>query len=68
VSKPTLIIESKFSVLLTWIGLLLTIMKSYYAIGPSLRVIRFVSSLDTGFSMNQASCMYSLFFIKLDFD
>ena len=36
--------------------------------GPSLRVILFVSSRDTGFSMNHASCMYSLFLIKLYFD
>lgn len=36
--------------------------------GPSFRVILFVSSRDTGFSMNHASCMYSLFLIKLYFD
>lgn len=55
-----LMIESRFSVLGT-LGALTTMMKSYSAFGPSLRVIRLVSSLETGFSMNQASCLTSLF-------
>ena len=52
-------IESRFSVLGT-VGARTTIMKSCSALGPSLRVIRFVSSFETGFSMYQASCLVSL--------
>jgi hypothetical protein len=56
-----LIIESKFSTLRTLFdGLLTTTINSYSALGPSLRVILFVSSLEIGFSMYQASCLNSL--------
>ena len=68
VNKPTLIIDSKFSGFLIEVGLLFTMMKSYCAIGPNLRVILLVNSLDTGFSMNQASWIYSLFLMKFDLD
>jgi hypothetical protein len=53
-------IDSKFSDFLA-LGLLTTIMKSCSALGPSLRVILLVSSLEIGFSMYHASCLISLF-------
>ena len=66
VSKPILIIDS-MSTLLFALGDLTTMMKSYSAFGPSLSVIRLVSSFDTGFSMYQASCLISLFTITAPF-
>lgn len=40
-------------------GLRTTMMNSCSALGPSLSVMRFVSSLEIGFSMNQLSCLTS---------
>ena len=68
VRRPTFIIESIFSTFLTCIGLRFTIMKSCQAKGPNLSVILLVSSLETGFSMNHASCTYSLLRWKLVFE
>ena len=39
-------------------------MKSYFALGLNFKVIRFVSSFDIGFSINQDSYTYSEFFMK----
>ena len=61
-----LIIDSMSTVLFAF-GDLTTIMKSYSAFGPSFRVIRLVSSFDTGFSMYQASCLISLLTITAPF-
>lgn len=58
-SKPRLIIDNKFSDFFA-VGALTTIIKSYSAFGPSLSVIRLVSSLVTGFSMYQDSYLISL--------
>lgn len=55
-----LMIDRRFSLFLAF-GLLTTIIKSYSALGPNLRVILLVSSLEMGFSMYQASCLISLF-------
>lgn len=54
------IIDKRFSLFFAF-GLLTTMMKSYSAFGPNLRVILLVSSLEMGFSMYQASCLISLF-------
>ena len=62
VSSPMLINEIKFSVL-GGVGALTTIMKSCSAFGPSFSVILLVSSLETGFSIYQASCFRSLLLI-----
>ena len=59
-------IERRFSVLGV-VGALTTMMKSCSAFGPNLRVIRLVSSLETGFSMYQASCSTSLLSIVSTF-
>lgn len=59
-------IERRFSVLLAF-GDLTTIMKSYSALGPSFRVILFVSSFDMGFSIYQDSCLISEFTMFSDF-
>ena len=56
------IIDNRFSLFLAF-GLRTTIMKSYSALGPSFRVILLVSSLEIGFSINQDSCLISLFTI-----
>ena len=66
VSRPMLIIDNMSTVLFAF-GDLTTIMKSYSAFGPSFRVIRLVSSFDTGFSMYQASCLISLLTITAPF-
>jgi len=63
VNKPILIMESMFSDLFIW-GDLTTMIKSYSAFGPSLSVILFVSSFDTGFSMNHDSYFISLLTIE----
>jgi hypothetical protein len=51
--------ESKFSERLV-LGALTTTIKSCSAFGPSFKVMRFVNSLETGFSMNQDSYLTSL--------
>lgn len=61
-----LIMDKRFSHLRE-LGLLTTIMKSCSAFGPNLRVILLVSSFEIGFSMNQASCLISLFTMLSDF-
>ena len=60
------IIDKRFSLFLA-LGDLTTIMKSYSAFGPSLRVILFVSSFEIGFSMYQDSCLISEFTMLSDF-
>lgn len=60
------IIERRFSLLFV-LGLLTTMIKSCSALGPNLRVIRLVSSLDMGFSMYQASCLISEFTMLSDY-
>jgi hypothetical protein len=59
-------IDTRFSVLFAF-GDLTTMIKSCSALGPSLRVILLVSSLEMGFSMNQASCFISEFTMVSDF-
>ena len=59
--------ESRFSHFLAF-GERTTTINSYSAFGPSLRVIRFVNSLEIGFSMNQASCLSSEFTMELPFE
>ena len=61
-----LIIDS-ISMVFFEFGDLTTIMKSCSAFGPSFRVIRLVSSFDTGFSIYQASCLTSLLTIVAPF-
>jgi hypothetical protein len=48
------------------LGALTTTMKSYSAFGPSFKVMRFVNSLDTGFSMNHDSYLTSLLTTESD--